>query len=149
MYFDEAEKITGIVAVFSTILIVLINVWMIISIASDLFKFDVGQIIEEISEYGWRLPPEWVETHRAEIDFLLMLLLIILLIDTLMYTLYTTRKHELPFAYRAVISAIEAPVAFILFLAGFPYGIFFIFAVGALIVASIKRQHERIFTEKT
>jgi len=146
---EEIEKITGIVAVLSTVLIVLVNLWMIISIASDLFKFDLGKVIEEISEYGWRLPPEWVEAHRAEIDFLLMLLLIILLIDTLMYTLYSVRKEELPLGYRVAISAIEAPIAFVLFLAGFPYGIFFIFAVGALIVASAKRQHERIFVEKS
>jgi len=146
--FEEIERTTKIITVVASILTVLINVWMILSLASDLFKFNLQKIIEEISEYGWRLPPEWVEAHRAEIDMLMMLLLIILLIDTLMYTVYSSRKQELPLAYRIAVSAVEAPIALILYLAGLPYGIFFFFAVGALAVTVIKKEREPIFTVK-
>ena len=146
--FEEVERTTKIVTAVASILTVLINVWMILSLASDLFKFNLQKIIEEISEYGWRLPPEWVEAHRAEIDMLMMLLLIILLIDTLMYTVYSSRKQELPFMYRIAVSAVEAPIALILYLAGLPYGIFFFFAVGALAVTVIKKEREPIFTVK-
>jgi hypothetical protein len=89
-----------------------------------------------------------VEAHRAEIDMLMMLLLIILLIDTLMYTVYSSRKQELPLMYRVVVSAVEAPIALILYLAGLPYGIFFFFAVGALAVTVIKKEREPVFTVK-
>jgi len=146
--FEEIERTTKMVTAVASILTVLINVWMILSLASDLFKFNLQKIIEEISEYGWRLPPEWVEAHRAEIDMLMMLLLIILLIDTLMYTVYSSRKQELPLAYRIAVSAVEAPIALILYLAGLPYGIFFFFAVGALAVTVIKKEREPIFTVK-
>jgi hypothetical protein len=146
--FEEIEKTTKIITAVASILTVLINVWMILSLASDLFKFNLQKIIEEISEYGWRLPPEWVEAHRAEIDMLMMLLLIILLIDTLMYTVYSSRKQELPLMYRIAVSAVEAPIALILYLAGLPYGIFFFFAVGALAVTVIKKERESIFTVK-
>lgn len=146
--FEEVERTTKIITAVASILTVLINVWMILSLASDLFKFNLQKIIEEISEYGWRLPPEWVEAHRAEIDMLMMLLLIILLIDTLMYTVYSSRKQELPFMYRIAVSAVEAPIALILYLAGLPYGIFFFFAVGALAVTVIKKEREPIFTVK-
>jgi hypothetical protein len=146
--FEEVERTTKIITAVASILTVLINVWMILSLASDLFKFNLQKIIEEISEYGWRLPPEWVEAHRAEIDMLMMLLLIILLIDTLMYTVYSSRKQELPLMYRIAVSAVEAPIALILYLAGLPYGIFFFFAVGALAVTVIKKEREPIFTVK-
>jgi hypothetical protein len=146
--FEEIERTTKMVTAVASILTVLINVWMILSLASDLFKFNLQKIIEEISEYGWRLPPEWVEAHRAEIDMLMMLLLIILLIDTLMYTVYSSRKQELPLMYRIAVSAVEAPIALILYLAGLPYGIFFFFAVGALAVTVIKKEREPIFTVK-
>jgi hypothetical protein len=146
--FEEVERTTKIITAVASILTVLINVWMILSLASDLFKFNLQKIVEEISEYGWRLPPEWVEAHRAEIDMLMMLLLIILLIDTLMYTVYSSRKQELPLAYRIAVSAVEAPIALILYLAGLPYGIFFFFAVGALAVTVIKKEREPIFTVK-
>lgn len=146
--FEEVERTTKIITAVASILTVLINIWMILSLASDLFKFNLQKIIEEISEYGWRLPPEWVEAHRAEIDMLMMLLLIILLIDTLMYTVYSSRKQELPLMYRIAVSAVEAPIALILYLAGLPYGIFFFFAVGALAVTAIKKEREPIFTVK-
>jgi hypothetical protein len=146
--FEEIERTTKMVTAVASILTVLINVWMILSLTSDLFKFNLQKIIEEISEYGWRLPPEWVEAHRAEIDMLMMLLLIILLIDTLMYTVYSSRKQELPLMYRIAVSAVEAPIALILYLAGLPYGIFFFFAVGALAVTVIKKEREPIFTVK-
>jgi hypothetical protein len=146
--FEEVERTTKIITAVASILTVLINVWMILSLASDLFKFNLQKIIEEISEYGWRLPPEWVEAHRAEIDMLMMLLLIILLIDTLMYTVYSSRKQELPLAYRIAVSAVEAPIALILYLAGLPYGIFFFFAAGALAVTVIKKEREPVFTVK-
>ena len=146
--FEEVERTTKIITAVASILTVLINVWMILSLASDLFKFNLQKIIEEISEYGWRLPPEWVEAHRAEIDMLMMLLLIILLIDTLMYSIYSSRKQELPLVYRIAVSAVEAPIALILYLAGLPYGIFFFFAVGALAVTVIKKEREPIFTVK-
>jgi hypothetical protein len=146
--FEEIERTTKIITAVASILVVLINVWMILSLASDLFKFNLQKIIEEISEYGWKLPPEWVEAHRAEIDMLMMLLLIILLIDTLMYTVYSSRKQELPLMYRVVVSAVEAPIALILYLAGLPYGIFFFFAVGALAVTVIKKEREPVFTVK-
>lgn len=146
--FEEVERTTKIITAVASILTVLINVWMILSLASDLFKFNLQKIIEEISEYGWRLPPEWVVAHRAEIDMLMMLLLIILLIDTLMYTVYSSRKQELPLMYRIAVSAVEAPIALILYLAGLPYGIFFFFAVGALAVTVIKKEREPIFTVK-
>jgi len=146
--FEEVERTTKIITAVASILTVLINVWMILSLASDLFKFNLQKIIEEISEYGWRLPPEWVEAHRAEIDMLMMLLLILLLIDTLMYTVYSSRKQELPLAYRIAVSAVEAPIALILYLAGLPYGIFFFFAAGALAVTVIKKEREPVFTVK-
>jgi hypothetical protein len=144
--FEEIERTTKLVTAISAILIVLVNVWMILSLASDLFKFNLQKMIEQISEYGWRLPPEWVEEHRAEMDMLMMILLLILLIDTLAYTLYSSRKQELPVTYRVIVSAVEAPIALVLYLAGFPYGIFFFFAVGALAVTVIRKQREPIFT---
>jgi hypothetical protein len=146
--FEDVERTTKIITAVASILTVLINVWMILSLASDLFKFNLQKIIEEISEYGWRLPPEWVEAHRAEIDMLMMLLLIILLVDTLMYTVYSSRKQELPLMYRVAVSAVEAPIALILYLAGLPYGIFFFFAAGALAVTVIKKEREPVFTVK-
>ena len=92
MEVEDVEALTKLMSVLSMLAIILINVWMILSIASDLFYIDVGKVIEEISEYGWRLPPDWVEAHRAEIDLLLMVLLIILLIDTSIYTIYSSKK---------------------------------------------------------
>jgi len=144
---EDVEALTKLMSVLSMLAIILINVWMILSIASDLFYIDVGKVIEEISEYGWRLPPDWVEAHRAEIDLLLMVLLIILLIDTSIYTIYSSKKEEISLAYRLAVSAIEAPVALILYLAGFTvYGVIFFFAIGSLVVVMIKRQQEPVWT---
>lgn len=99
--YDLATKLGAIVAM-------IVNIWVALSLASDLMGIDFGKVVEEIAKYGWRLPPDWVVKWHPYLYAMQWILFVVVVIDTALATTIFSKEGvpEPPAQYLMVVSAI-------------------------------------------
>jgi len=105
--YEKVTRIANITTVVGTIISVLLNIWVIISLMSDLTGIDVGEFAREVIERGWRLPPDWVQQYQPFLYTLQWILLITVITDTaISYRYMVEGEPRVPRAYLKVVSFI-------------------------------------------
>ncbi|RLI82106.1 hypothetical protein DRP04_04710 [Archaeoglobales archaeon] len=105
--YERVTKIANITTLIGVIASVFLNIWVIISLMSDLFGIDFGEWAREIIEYGWRLPPNWVQQYQSFLTTLQWVLLVTVITDTAVsYRYMVEGEPKVPLSYQRIVSFI-------------------------------------------
>lgn len=105
--YEKIHKIAQYTTVIGTILSVIINVWVILSLMTDILGLNLGDVVNKIAKYGWRLPPDWVARYHPYLYTMQWILLIAVIIDTAVSFRYMRNgEPRVPLVYLRVMSFI-------------------------------------------
>lgn len=103
--YEKATKIANITTVIGVAISVLLNVWVIISLMTDLLGMDFGEMARHVIEYGWRLPPDWVQQYQPFLTALQWILLVTVIVDTAVsYRFMVDGEPRVPTTYLRIVS---------------------------------------------
>lgn len=135
MEVDEYERIATITknaSAISTLIAILLNFWVVLSLLTDTLRIDLGKAVEEVVKYGWKLPPDWVQQYQFELNVMQWILLIAVVLDTgYSFSRMKGEKLEVSPKYLIPMSLIGMNCGFWLYLA------FSVLAYGLIFFASM------------
>lgn len=103
--YERIERITSITTALGTVIAVLLNFWVIISLMTDLFGIDFGEWARQIIEHGWRLPEDWVQRYQPFLCTLQWILLVTVIMDTVISLKFSVEgEPRVPLPYLRVVS---------------------------------------------
>lgn len=80
--YERVATITKHATTISTVVAIILNFWVVLSLLTDTLKIDLGKTVEDIVKHGWRLPPDWVQQYEFELSIMQWILLIAVIFDT-------------------------------------------------------------------
>jgi len=105
--YERVTKIANITTVAGTAISILLNIWVIISLMTDLLGIDFGEWARHVIEYGWKLPPDWVQQYQPFLVTLQWILLATVITDTAVSYKYTVDgEPRPPLSYLRLVSFI-------------------------------------------
>ena len=105
--YERATKIANITTFVGVIVSVFLNIWVIISLMTDLLGIDFGQWAREVIKHGFRLPPNWVQQYQPFLYTLQWILLITVIADTaISYRYMVDGEPRVPLTYLRIVSFI-------------------------------------------
>jgi len=105
--YERATKIANITTFAGTIISVILNVWVIISLMTDLLGINFGEWARQVIEHGWRLPPNWVQQYQPFLTTLQWVLLFTVMTDTVVSLKYSEDGvPRVPMTYLRIVSFI-------------------------------------------
>jgi len=145
--YERIEKIERLTTIAGTAISILLNVWVVLSLMSDLLGIDIGEVIHKISEFGWRLPPDWVQKYQPFLYTLQWILLVTVMTDTVIsYKFMVEGEPRVPITYLRVVSFIGFFCGLWLYLAYHvvAYGlIFFASTISLMYSMFVKKEEEK------
>jgi len=105
--YEKMHKVAQYTTIISTIASVIINVWVTLSLLTDVLGLNLGEMIDKIAKYGWRLPPDWVVQYQPYLYAMQWILLVTIVIDTGISIRYMRDgEPRVPLPYLRVVSFI-------------------------------------------
>ncbi|HDH45033.1 MAG TPA: hypothetical protein ENG66_06565 [Thermococcus sp.] len=105
--YEKTVRIVNLTTFAGTVISVLLNIWVMISLCSDLLGIDVGEFARKIIEYGWRLPPDWVQQYQPFLYTLQWILFVTVITDTaISYKYMVDGEPRVPRPYLKLVSFI-------------------------------------------
>ena len=105
--YERATKIANITTFVGVMVSALLNIWVIISLMTDLLGIDLGEWAREVIKYGFRLPPNWVQQYQPFLYTLQWILLITVITDTaISYRYMVDGEPRVPLTYLRIVSFI-------------------------------------------
>ena len=103
--YEKVTKIANITTLIGVITSFFLNIWVIISLMSDLFGVDVGEWAREVIKHGFKLPPDWVQQYQPFLTTLQWILLITVITDTaISYRYMVEGEPRVPLTYLRIVS---------------------------------------------
>lgn len=105
--YEKMHKITQYTTIIGTILSAIINIWVMLSLMTDILGVDLGEVIDRIAKYGWQLPPDWVVRYQPYLYTMQWILLITVMFDTAISFKYMKEgEPRVPLPYLRLVSFI-------------------------------------------
>ena len=129
--YERVNKIAQLTTIAGTIISILLNVWVILSLMTELLGINVGTWARMVIEHGWTLPKNWVYKYQPFLYTLQWVLLMTVIVDTVMAYKYSVDgEPKVPLPYLRVVSFIGFFCGMWLYLA------YHIVAYGLIFIAS-------------
>ena len=105
--YERIHRIASITSIAGSIIAILLNLWVISSLMSDLLGINLGRWAREVIKHGWKLPPNWVQQYQPFLTTLEWVLLFTMIIDTGISYKYTVEgEPRVPLSYLRIVSFI-------------------------------------------
>ncbi len=106
--YEKLQRTIKIATIGATVFSILLNIWVALSLMSDVLGIDLGEVYRQIVKYGWRLPPDWVARYQPYLYTMEWILLVTVIVDTAVSAMYTREGiPEVPIPYLRVVSFIS------------------------------------------
>ena len=105
--YEKMHKVAQYTTIISTIASIIINIWVTLSLLTDVLGLNLGDIINKIAKYGWRLPPDWVVQYQPYLYAMQWILLTTITVDMGVSMKYMKDgEPRVPLPYLRVVSFI-------------------------------------------
>lgn len=141
--YERIHKISQLSTVFGTVIALLLNIWVILSLMTDLLGIDVGEWARQVVKYGWKLPPDWVQQYQPFLYTLQWILLVTVITDTIIAQKYSVEgEPRVPLPYLRIVSFLGFFCGMWLYLAYHiaAYGIIFFASLVTLMWSFTRRE---------
>lgn len=148
--YERIAKISQYATVIGTILSLIINIWVMLSLMTDVLGLDMGQVIENIAKYGWRLPPDWVVKYQPYLYTMQWILLVTVMIDTgISFKYMEDGIPRVPLNYLRVVSFISFFCGMWLYLAYkvMAYGLMFFAGLVVMMYSVFAKSEDKVEEE--
>ena len=103
--YERVHRIAQVTTALGTVLALLLNIWVIISLMTDLLGINIGEWARQIIEHGWRLPEDWVRRYHPFLYTLQWILLVTVIVDTAIAYKYSVEgEPRVPLPYLRIVS---------------------------------------------
>jgi len=150
--YEKIHKISQYSTLIGTAISILLNIWVALSLMTDLMGIRLGDLIERVSKYGWQLPPDWVQRYQPFLTALQWVLLTAVIVDTgISFKYMQEGEPKVPLTYLRIASFIAFFCGLWLYLAYkvVAYGLIFFAGLVTLCYSLfVKKEEEEEETEE-